>query len=158
MYIINITRLKQGKTSTLGVLQVTDGNKEILFECKTLEELRESKERGQDCRIPSGEYKVKRHVGSRYQRTLSNLVGDICAPLLLYNDEIPADRYILIHPGNTARDTLGCILLGRDYGPDGDSIIKSRDACKEFYKLLLGKDDIIVIIENKLEEDDVTTD
>lgn len=30
----------------------------------------------------------------------------------VYNDEVPASRAILIHWGNTDKDTQGCILLG----------------------------------------------
>lgn len=30
----------------------------------------------------------------------------------VYNDEVPSSRAILIHWGNTDKDTQGCILLG----------------------------------------------
>ncbi|WP_104748581.1 DUF5675 family protein [Helicobacter cetorum] len=53
------------------------------------------------------------------------------------NDKSFSDRKILIHIGNTAHDTLGCILLGKQ--ADNRMIYKSTDAVREFFNLIKDK-------------------
>lgn len=151
MFLIKIKRRVLQKTCCLGEVEVyKDGKLQLTL--KTLEEEIESDERGQDHRIPEGEYKCKWHFGSRFTKRLSDICGFECPPLHLYNDRVPADRYILIHPGNTHKDTEGCILLGSDYGADMESITASAKACEKFYKLLnrCNINDIIIKIENRI--------
>ncbi|EIA46208.1 hypothetical protein cco105_08502 [Campylobacter coli 2548] len=58
----------------------------------------------------------------------------------VYNDEVPASRAILIHWGNTDKDTQGCILLGLTKDNNNESVGQSRQACKEFYDLMYKQD------------------
>ncbi|WP_104686007.1 DUF5675 family protein [Helicobacter suis] len=44
-----------------------------------------------------------------------------------------ADRRIMIHVGNNALDTLGCILLGTGYNPQTGQITNSTKAVEQFY-------------------------
>ena len=40
--------------------------------------------------------------------------------------------FVEIHPGNTPKDTEGCVLLGLERSKDGHRISRSRDACRAF--------------------------
>jgi hypothetical protein len=96
-------------TSTIGELAV-DG----AFECFTLEDaVRPVKIKGITA-IPAGSYEVVVSFSERFKRPL---------PLLL---NVPNFDGIRIHPGNTARDTEGCILVGKT--KDKDLVGSSRDA------------------------------
>lgn len=50
--------------------------------------------------IPAGRYKVVLRYSPRFKRITPNITG------------VPGFKYILIHAGNTAADTGGCILPG----------------------------------------------
>lgn len=69
------------------------------FVAYTLELPWKNNERNISC-IPWGRYKVSWHVSPKFGETLH-----------VYNT--PSRSGIIIHAGNYARDTRGCILLGR---------------------------------------------
>ncbi|CCF81356.1 hypothetical protein HBZS_118070 [Helicobacter bizzozeronii CCUG 35545] len=46
-----------------------------------------------------------------------------------------AKRRIMIHIGNDAIDTLGCILLGLGYNKESGKITDSTKATQQFYEL-----------------------
>lgn len=52
--------------------------------------------------IPYGKYKVVYNYSSKFGRNLPRLLG------------VPHFEGILIHPGNTAKDSFGCILVGKN--------------------------------------------
>ncbi|ECL0521172.1 hypothetical protein FYT42_09025, partial [Campylobacter jejuni] len=124
----------------------------ILFECFSLEEDKEGLESGKDLRIPEGNYNLKRHSPSRFENTLRSITKKDDTMINVYNDEVPASRAILIHWGNTDKDTQGCILLGLTKDNNNESVGQSRQACKEFYDLMHGKnlEDIKLEITNEL--------
>lgn len=68
--------------------------------------------------IPAGVYRVQINYSIRFQRLLPVVIG------------VPGRLGIRIHPGNTAEDTEGCILLG--LGHTVNAISNSREACAAF--------------------------
>lgn len=52
--------------------------------------------------IPYGKYKVVYNYSSKFGRNLPRLL------------DVPHFEGILIHPGNTAKDSFGCILVGKN--------------------------------------------
>ena len=91
-----------GETCTEGQLSV-DG----VFECFTLEDVvRGGGEKiPGDTAIPSGRYQVIVNHSNHFNRDL---------PLLLH---VPNFEGVRIHAGNTAKDTEGCLLVGRKRVP-----------------------------------------
>lgn len=150
---LEIVRRYTGKTCVIGKFKVLDDEEKILFECFSLEEDKEGLESGKDLRIPEGNYNLKRHTPSRFENTLRSITKkDDDAMINVYNDEVPASRAILIHWGNTDKDTQGCILLGLTKDNNNESVGQSRLACKEFYDLMYNQDlsNIKLNIRNEL--------
>lgn len=98
---LRVERLWKKPAYTVGRLFV-DGK----FFCNTLEDTvrdlsNEKKVYGKTA-IPYGEYKVVFNWSPKFGRNLPRLLN------------VPAFEGILIHPGNTADDSAGCILVGRN--------------------------------------------
>ena len=84
------------------------------FECVTLEDVvRDVKIPGETA-IPAGSYRIIITYSNRFKRDL---------PLL---QEVPNFTGIRIHAGNSAVDTEGCLLVGKERGPT--TVMRSRDA------------------------------
>ncbi|EAJ4607110.1 hypothetical protein FMH62_07560 [Campylobacter jejuni] len=150
---VTINRRYTGKTCVIGKFKVLDDKEKILFECFSLEENKEGLESGKDLRIPEGNYNLRRHSPSRFENTLRSITKkDDDTMINVYNDDVPSSRAILIHWGNTDKDTQGCILLGLTKDNNNESVGQSRQACKEFYDLMHGKnlEDIKLEITNEL--------
>lgn len=150
---LEIIRRYTGKTCVIGKFKVFDDDDKLLLECFSLEEDKEGVERNKDLRIPEGIYDLKRHSPSRFENTLRSITKkDDDTMINVYNDEVPASRVILIHWGNTDKDTQGCILLGLTKDNNNESVGQSRQACKEFYDLMYNQDlsNIKLNIRNEL--------
>jgi hypothetical protein len=106
---IDLRRVELSSFCTIGELYV-DGE----FVCYTLEDaVRDHKIPGETA-IPAGRYQVILTWSPRFRRIL---------PLLM---DVPGFEGIRIHPGNTAADTEGCILVGKVRG--AAAVFQSRDA------------------------------
>lgn len=119
---LKIVRTWCNPNCTIGLLTVNGTN-----ECFTLEDVirqvpgrmvKDWKVAGQTA-IPRGVYPVTITYSNRFKREL---------PLV---DDVEGFTGIRIHPGNTAEDTEGCILVGRTKGPD--CVYESRNAFNDLF-------------------------
>lgn len=67
--------------------------------------------------LPEGTYYCELTQSKRFGKSI-----------LIYSDEVPKDRRILIHRGNTINDSKGCILVGLGCSLNNNSLIESRKA------------------------------
>lgn len=99
--IICLKRRYFGKSYTIGSLYI-DGE----YFCDTLEDtvrdLGKEKKIKDNTAIPFGEYNVIVNVSPRFKRELPRIL------------DVPNFEGILIHRGNTEKDTSGCILVGEN--------------------------------------------
>lgn len=101
MVNLQLNRKYLKETYTIGTLSI-DGT----YFCDTLEDrvrdlTREAKIAGKTA-IPEGEYEIIINISPRFRRKLPRLLS------------VPGFSGILIHRGNTAEDTAGCILVGEN--------------------------------------------
>lgn len=129
---ISIVRKVFTDISTVGELFING-----VFECFTLEDrtrvLYSAKDKvyGQTA-IPAGTYKVTITDSARFQRKL---------PLV---NNVPFFEGIRIHPGNTSKDTDGCILVGTTKAKD--FVGNSRVAFDTLFPKLVKAGDIALTI------------
>lgn len=106
---IEVKRIAKRSTYTIGKMYI-DGN----YFCNTLEDvdrginqkdsldtIKRIKVAGATA-IPTGTYKVIVNMSPKFQRNLPRLI------------DVPGFEGILIHRGNTDKDTAGCILVGEN--------------------------------------------
>ncbi len=132
MNLVLIREASQGN-STLGKLYI-DG----VFECYTLEDIvRKTKIAGETA-INAGKYKIIINMSNRFKKML---------PLLL---DVPGFEGVRIHPGNTAQDTEGCILVGTTsaHNPTGGFIGSSKLAFDKLFPKLQQASSITLEIRN----------
>lgn len=128
------------ETYTIGKLYV-DG---ALF-CNTLEDrdrglkqtdhpdyIRARKVAGETA-IPKGTYAVAMNVTSPKYAGVS-WYWDFCRGKMPRLQNVPGFDGILIHPGNTALDTIGCILVGKN--TKVGKLTDSKETFKAVYKRL----------------------
>lgn len=124
---------------TTGVLYIAKNNpaatmngKRIMFtqQCDTLEPQwrdlkKEKKVRGKTA-IPEGKYKVVMSPSAKFGKNMPYLIN------------VPQFEGIMIHPGNTVKDTMGCILVGVK---SGTGLLVSRATFEKIMKILNSEDD-----------------
>lgn len=103
---IDIFRFSSQSISTIGALMV-DG----YFECYTLEDKRRPKKIKNKTAIPGGRYRIKMR---KHGRIYDNYKKFHWHEGTLEIEDVPDYTDVLIHIGNSTRDTSGCILVG-DY-------------------------------------------
>jgi hypothetical protein len=127
MKALRLIRVAEFNDATLGVFLI-DGRPLFV----TLEDKWRDNERQVSC-IPKGRYKIVSHVSPRFGKCYK--VADV-----------PNRTDILIHAGNTHKDTHGCILLGLMYGSISSdaAILSSRVAIDNFMTEMGGTSEAIL--------------
>ena len=98
-YVIYVNRRWQTSESTISEFHIENTPvKGFFLEEKGPSSLLKNKE----LRIPTGEYKLDWWASGKFGKTLPRL----------HNDQVPKGRFILIHNGNSAKDTEGCLIAG----------------------------------------------
>ena len=132
--IIKVQREKYTTKTTIGKLYVNG-----VYVCDTLEDVcRDLNRDGNlndegetkvyaETAIPSGTYQLKIYDSPHFKQKL------------FWLQKVSGYDYVLIHSGNTAADTKGCILLG--YNTAMNMVTDSRNALKKFHELVLNKYD-----------------
>jgi hypothetical protein len=118
---LRLVRVTEFNGATMGVLCINDAPEFV-----TLEEAWRDNERNVSC-IPIGRYKI-------------GLVNSPSRGMVYKVMDVPQRDHILIHAGNTHKDTQGCILLGVQFGRLGSdsAILASRVAMKQFMQMMKG--------------------
>lgn len=126
---LKLVRVTEFNGATMGVLCINDAPEFV-----TLEEAWRDNERNVSC-IPIGRYKIK-------------LVNSPSRGVVYKVMDVPQRDHILIHSGNTHKDTQGCILLGVQFGRLGSdsAILASRVAMKQFMQIMKGVREAELII------------
>lgn len=125
----------KNESATIGLIGISYENK-LLFSCYTIENGGASSElRNKDRRIMPGVYELTYAYTSVPLPSQLNKKG-----LLLTKEDDPTfkDRRIFIHQGNYPQDTLGCILLVKNYNMEKKMGwgTNSVNAVGQFYKTI----------------------
>lgn len=128
---IEVLRIHDSGNETLGIMLI-DGQ----YAAHTLEdEYRAVKVMG-ETRIPDGTYKVVLRTEGSHHIKYAGKFPDIHKGMLHVID-VPGFQYILIHIGNTQRDTAGCLLVGSRFNALLNGIEISTERYKKVYKQIL---------------------
>lgn len=126
-----LKRLHKTEKSTIGELKINN-----IFACYTLEDVERKEKIAGQTAIPKGRYEIAITYSNRFKKFM---------PLLL---NVPKFSGIRIHAGNTAKDTLGCILVGKNRSEN--QISNSRLAYESLFDRLKNaskKEKIFITIE-----------
>lgn len=114
-------------TYTIGKLYI-DGK----YFCDTLEDVvRKGPKVMHETAIPAGTYEVILNVSPRFGKVLPRLLN------------VPGFDGILIHAGNTSKDTSGCILVGQN--KEVGKVINSQATMKRLMEVLQSHKEKITI-------------
>lgn len=132
-----LIRLKQELKQTLSTLLFFDNDVNLKLSVKALE-LSDRGNQRSISRIPSGKYTCKLRYSEKYKWHF----------ILEY---VPGRSYILIHFGNTYRDTRGCIIVGNSFTDiDGDGfrdVTSSKKTMKRILAIAPKEFELIIIDE-----------
>jgi hypothetical protein len=126
---LRLVRVSEHSGATMGVLCIDD-----MPEFVTLEEAWRDNERNISC-IPVGRYKLRPKVSPSRGRVWQVM-------------NVPERDHILIHAGNTHKDTQGCILVGMQFGvlESEAAILASKSAFQRFMTLMAGTPEAELVI------------
>lgn len=108
----------------------------------SLEEIKKIKVYGKTA-IPTGTYKVNMNIISpKFKTRVWAKPYNGMIPRL---ENVPGYEGILFHPGNSAEDSIGCILLG--YNIVKGKVTQSQDTFHKLMAILTKEKDITITIE-----------
>jgi len=147
--LLTLERYRSNNNATLGRLYING-----VFECYTLEDEHRETKVMHETRIPKGSYQIKlRTFGSFHRRFKVKYPAVHKGMLWIQN--VPNFSCILIHTGNTDKDTSGCILVGGKLDElnykiaAGTSTAAYLNMYKKVSAALLKKEDVEIIILDK---------
>lgn len=128
--IINHVRYYFGEKVTLSKITIS-GYKPFWYACEDVvrgdgdyRTVEQWKIKGQSA-IPYGDYQLAYIMSPGRKRHTLRLLN------------VPGFQGILIHPGNTEKDTEGCILPGKTLLPNNAGVGQSRDAVSELENIIV---------------------
>ena len=132
---VELIRLEKGDDGTFGVLRL-DGR---VF-CVTLEPPDRGNRPDVSC-IPAGRYRCRRVASPRFGAAFEV-------------EDVPDRSHILLHAGNVAADTRGCVLLGREFGAVAGrrGVLRSGDAVARFLERCGGAEGLELTISEPIGE------
>lgn len=126
---LKVSRLVGNENASIGLLAV-DGK----FQAFTVEDEKRSVKVKGETRIPEGKYEVVfRTEGTHHEKYKTKYGANHYGMLHIIN--VPNFQYILIHIGNTEKDTDGCLLVG-DALNSNFTISGSTVAYERIYKII----------------------
>lgn len=125
--LIEINEIATTPNSTASVMLV-DGR----FFCFVLEDGPRDKKVKHETRIPAGMYPVLPAKTGRFYQLYKKRWGHEFA---IYLDNVPGFTGILIHIGNTVKDTSGCPLVNRFLGLGVDGNFSGTDSTSVYRQL-----------------------
>lgn len=130
---LRLIRIEQNEHATFGLLQDAEAKQLAV----TLELPWKDNAHDVSC-VPAGAYTAHRRYSPKHRVEVFELAG------------VPDRANIEIHVGNFASDSLGCILLGSDFGQfEGErGIVKSRAAFEAFMASMAGVDTFTLAIHD----------
>lgn len=148
---VELIRIARKDTYTIGHLYV-DGK----YICDTLEDkdrgltqddeivdIKAVKVKGQTA-IPTGTYRMLLNVVSpRFGK--KPFYQTVCKGHVPRLECVPGFDGVLIHVGNTAKDTEGCILVG--YNKAVGQVINSKDAFQKVWNALQGDERVYITVK-----------
>lgn len=84
--------------------------------------------------IPTGTYKILMDVVSPKYSAVA-FYQQLCGGKMPRLQNVPGFEGVLIHPGNTAFDSYGCVLVGRNTVKGG--LTQSRDTFRALYNKMI---------------------
>jgi hypothetical protein len=125
---ISVKRYHETKNFTISKVFI-DG----VQECYGLEDEHRDVKVMHETRIPAGKYEIKlRKFGGHHIRYKEKFPTEHQG--MLWLQDVPNFKDILIHIGNTDADTSGCLLLGEQVDLVKGRILYSTRAYLKFYK------------------------
>lgn len=132
--LITVDRFTSDSETTVSRVSV-DGQ----FVCFGLEdEFRTQKVKG-ETRIPAGRYRIGVRTEGGFHNRYKNRFADMHRGML-HVLNVPNFEFILIHVGNTQKDTAGCLLVGMNAQtqPGAMRVNSSVAAYKLLYPMVIG--------------------
>ena len=148
--IITLRRTYKGPEYTIGKLYINDeylcdtleDNDKYLWEGMTLDEIKSKKVYGETA-IPYGTYKINMNtVSPKFKNRNWAKPYDGKLPRL---ENVKGFEGVLIHVGNSNKDTLGCVLVGENKLKG--MVINSTSAFKKLMSILIDHEDEDITIK-----------